>query len=161
MRIIMTIVPSFTIRPIRSRSRKEEEGHSVLSPPSTACRTLQECSHRLVCTSNLQLEKVCTVAVAVLCGALRGHAVGVGKLLLASKDVLHLLLLHRGLFEVALFEVVLVWTGPAFEAIHPQRVSGSRLSAGNRQRIAAIGAERQRHVEWISRKLEYIREKRN
>lgn len=92
MRIIMTTVPSFTIRPIRSRSRKEEEGHSVLSPPSTACRTLstlnqhatpdapptwtgesthlQECSHRLVCTSNLQLEKVCTVAVAVLCGAL-------------------------------------------------------------------------------------------
>lgn len=71
--------------------------------------------------------------------ALTGHAIRIRKLFFAPKDILHLLLLHLGFFEVRLLQEVLVGACAAFEAVRTQWMLGSGIGTGDCQGITAVG----------------------
>lgn len=72
---------------------------------------------------------------------LTGHAVRVGKLLLAAKDILHFLLLHGRLLEEALVQDILVGTGATLEPVDAEGMSRRRVCSRDREGIAAIGTD--------------------
>lgn len=117
---------------------------------------LQKCSHRLVCTSNLQLEKVCTVSGAVLWRTLgctvrnnhqpppiykqastptqepplTGHAICICKFFLATKYILNFLLLHGCFLGPPAFQDILIRTCTAFESVDAQGELGGWIGTG-------------------------------
>lgn len=123
---------------------------------------LEECGHRLIGTTNLELEEVCPLSIAPFRGTLgcektaalaflihassvdtpeelTCYSIRILKLLFAAKDILYFFLLHVCLFEVFDIQDILVRACTAFETVDAKRILRGGLSAGDSQHIAAVG----------------------
>lgn len=72
---------------------------------------------------------------------LTADTISIGKLLLATKDIVHFLLLHIFLLEIVPFQRSFVGADAAFKTVHTRGESCARFRFGNGERITAIGTD--------------------